>query len=153
MENGFNKKSWYTVIAHVQEQVREYTKQSQGRKYEITVIEPLHLKAAIALALEDRSDWGESDKAFVQALWEKMNDYIQQNPEGFYTPLHFVFTGVDMTVSEANQERQRVASLYEAVELGEQHLASRIQATVAQLFLQVWPAIEHGPSLRLNGYE
>jgi hypothetical protein len=79
--------------------------------------------------------------------------YIQKDPEGFDTPLHFVFTGVEMTVSEANKERQRVAGLYAAVELGEQHFASSIQATVAQLFWHVWPALAHVPALQLNGYD
>jgi hypothetical protein len=113
----------------------------------------MNLKAAIELALGDNSKWGETDKAFVQELREKINDYIQHNPDGFDTPLHFVFTGVEMTVSEANKERQRVAGLYQAVERGEQHFASSMQATVAQLFRHVWPARDPVPSLRLNGYD
>jgi hypothetical protein len=154
MENGFNEKNWHAIIARVKEQLREYNKQSKGIKYEITAMDQFNLKAAIDLALGDSSEWGETEKAFVQELREKMNDYIQQNPEGFDTPLHFVFTGAEMTVSEANKERQRVAGLYAAVEMGEQHFASSIQATVAQLFSHVWPSTDHLlPLLRFNGYD
>jgi hypothetical protein len=153
MEDGFAEKSWHAVIAYVKGQLRGYNKRSKGIKYEIVVMDQVNLKAAIERALGDLSEWGETDKAFAQELRERMNEYIQQNPEGFDTPLHFVFTGVDMKVSEANKERQRVAGLYEAVEMGEQHFASRIQATVTQLFLHVWPALDHVPSFRLNGYD
>jgi hypothetical protein len=154
MENGFNEKSWHAVIAYVKEQLRKYNKQSKSIKHEVAVLDQWNLKAAIELALGDSSEWGETEKAFVQALREKMHDYIQQNPEGFDTPLHFVFTGVEMTVSAANKERQRVAGLYAAVEMGEQHFASSIQATVAQLFSHVWPSTDHLlPSLRFIGYD
>ena len=154
MENGFSEKRWHAIIAYVQSQLRAYNKQSQGVKYEIAVLDQVNLTAAIELALSDSSEWGETDKAFVQELREKINDYIQHNPEGFATPLHFVFTGVDMKVSEANKERQRVAGLYEAVELGEQHFASSIQATVEQLFSHVRPSTDHLlPSLRFNRYD
>ena len=154
LENGFNNKNWYAIIAHVKERLREYNKRSKGVKYETAVIDQFNLKAAIDLALGDMREWGETEKAFVQALQERINEYIQQNPEGFDTPLHFVFTGVEMKISEANKERQRVAGLYAAIDMGEQHFASRIQATVAQLFLHVWPSTDQLlPSLRLNGYD
>jgi hypothetical protein len=154
MENGFNEKSWHAIIAHVKEQLRAYNKQAKGVKYETTVMNQLNLKAAINLALGDMSEWGETEKAFVQELRERIHEYIQHNPEGFDTPLHFVFTGVEMKVTEANKEHQRVAGLYEASDMGEQHFASRIQATVAQLFLHVWPSTDPVlPSLRLNGYD
>jgi hypothetical protein len=153
MENNFSEQRWHAIIAYVQSQLKEYNKQSQGVKYEIAVLDQLNLKAAIELALGDSSEWGETDKAFVQELREKMNEYMQHNPEGFDTPLHFVLTGVEMKVSEANKERQRVAGLYQAIERGEQHFASSMQATVAQLFRHVWPALAHVSSLRLNGYD
>ena len=151
MAKGFDAKSWHAVIAYVKRQLREYNTQPKGIKYDISVMNQLNLKVAIDLALGDISDWGETEKAFIQALREKMNGYIQNNPEEFSPPLHFVFTGVDMTVSEANKERQRVAHLYEALEMEEQHFASSIQATVANVFLHVWPALAHVPSWRLNG--
>jgi hypothetical protein len=154
MENGFNEKSWHAVIAYVQKQLREYNKRSKGIKYEAAVLDQLNLKAAIELAFGDSSEWGETEKAFVQELRERMHEYIQQNPEGFDTPLHFVFTGVEMKVTEANKERQRVAGLYAASDMGEQHFASRIQATVAPLFLHVWPSTDHLlPPLRFKGYD
>src|SRR5215471_1927545 len=153
MENGFTKKSWRAVIARVQEQLRAYDQQSKGVKYAITVKDQLNLKVAIDLALADRRNLGETEQAFIQALREKMHEYIQQNPEGFSIPLHFVFTGVDMTVSEANKERQRVAGLYQAVARGEQHFDSSIQATVEPLFWHIWPALEHVPPWRLYGYD
>jgi len=154
MENGFNEKSWHAIVAHVKEQLSAYNKQSRGVKYETTVMDQFNLKAAMDLALGVMSDGGETENGFIQALRERMNEYIQQNPEGFDTPLHFVFTGVEMKVPEANKERQRVAGLYAAIDMGEQHFASRIQATVAQLFLHVWPSTDHVlPSLRLNGYD
>jgi hypothetical protein len=154
MENGLNNKNWRAIIAHVKEQLREYNKQSKGVKYETAVMDQFNLKAAIDLALGDMSDWGETEKAFVQELRERMHESIQQHPEGFDTPLHFVFTGVEMKVTEANKERQRVAGLYAASDMGEQHFASRIQATVAPLFLHVWSSTDHLlPSLRLNGYD
>jgi len=67
--------------------------------------------------------------------------------------LHFVFTGVDMTVSAATKERQRVAGVYQAVARGEQHFASSIQAAVEPLFWHIWPALEHVPPWRLPGYD
>ena len=154
MENGLNEKSWYAVIARVKEQLRAYNKQAKGVKYETTLMDQFTLKAAIDLALGDISEWGETDKAFVQALRERINEYIQHNPDGFDTSLHFVFTGVEMKVTEANKERQRVADLYAAIDMGEQHFASNIQATVAQVFLHVWPSTDHLlPLLRLNRYD
>jgi len=154
MENGFNEKMWHAITAHVKEQLREYNKRSKGVKYETTVMDQFNLKAAIDLALGAMSDWSETEKGFIQELRERINEYIQQNPEGFDTPLHFVFTGVEMKVTEANKERQRVAGLYAAIDMGEKHFASRIQATVAQLFLHVWPSTDHLlPSLRLNEYD
>ena len=39
-------------------------------------MDQLNLKVAIDLALGDISDWGETEKAFVQELREKMNGYI-----------------------------------------------------------------------------
>jgi hypothetical protein len=74
MENGFNEKSWHAVIAYVKERLRDYNKQSQGVKYEIAVLDQLNLKTALALALGDSSEWGETEKAFVQELREKIND-------------------------------------------------------------------------------
>jgi hypothetical protein len=154
MENGFSEQRWHAIIAYVQSQLRAYNKQSQEVKYEIAVLDQVNLKAAIELALGDSSEWGETEQAFVQELWEKMHEYIQHNPEGFATPLHFVFTGINMTVNEANTERQRVAGLYQAVELGEKHFASSIQATVEQLFSHVRPSTDHLlPSLRFNRYD
>jgi hypothetical protein len=154
MENGCNEKSWYAVIARVKEQLRAYNKQSKGVKYGTTVMDQFNLKAAIDLALGDISEWGETEKGFIQELRERIHAYIQHNPEGFDTPLHFVFTGVGMKVTEANKECQRVAGLYAASDMGEQHFASSIQATVTQLFRHVWPSIDHVlPSLRLNGYD
>jgi len=154
MENNLSEQRWHAVIAYVQSQLTEYNKHSQGRTYEIAILDHVNLKTAIARALGDNSEWGETDKAFVQELREKMHEYIQHNPEGFDTPLHFVFTGINMTVNEANKERQRVAGLYQAFERGKQHFASSIQATVTQLFWHVWPSTDHVlPSLRLNGYD
>ena len=153
MEDGFNEKSWQAFMAYVKEQLREYNKQSKGVKYEITVMDQLNLKAVIELAIGESSDWGDAEKEFAQELTGRVNEYIQKHPEEFYPPLHFVFTGVDMKVSEANKERQRVANLYEAVERGEKHFDSKMHATVETLFLHIWPTIEHVPSFQFNKYD
>jgi hypothetical protein len=144
----FTYSSWNSIIQSVKEELREDEK--IGIKSEIKSINKYTLKVLIEVAMRKIEYLGEEEKEFAQELGNRINDYIQKNPEGFYDPLNFVFTGTNMKLSEANRERERLLDLYKVVRIGNGESKSKVHATVRKLFLNVWPSIGDSLSFQFN---
>jgi hypothetical protein len=106
-----------------------------GNKKESIEIEALtfSLKDLIQRSIEKISKLSPLSKDFAQNLSIKIDSYIQKYPEEFQIPLNFRFTGITMTVKEANEERKRLYSTFRTEAEGET-FESKLYAAISKLF-------------------
>jgi hypothetical protein len=110
--DNINDNYWNSYLNSIKKRIDRLAsiEEPRGNKKEDIEVKAvtINLKDVIQRSIEEISKWSHISHEFAQNLNVRIDSYIQKYPEEFQIPLSFRFTGMTMSIKDANAELQRL---------------------------------------------